>query len=96
MDPTQDPSNNFEVNKSYLARNVILVSIFIIVALIVVELFLVFNNLNNAVKKSISALSPAKQASVALTKEYNNPFDKSIQYSNPFSASQNPFDNLTQ
>ncbi len=31
---------------------------------------------------------------VELQKEYNNPFDKSAQYVNPFSTSKNPFDSM--
>lgn len=32
--------------------------------------------------------------SAQLKTEYNNPFDKKSQYSNPFADYQNPFDNL--
>lgn len=96
MDPTQSPSDNFEPNSSHMIRNILLVGVIIIVVLIGFDLFLVFRNLNKAVNKSLSELAPTTQASVALKKEYDNPFDKNTQYSNPFSQSQNPFDNLAQ
>lgn len=96
MDPNQDPPVNLEPNTSHLIRNVLFIAFFIFVVLVGVNLFIVFRNLNNAVNKSISQLAPASQATVALKKEYGNPFDKNTQYSNPFSVSQNPFDNLAQ
>lgn len=36
----------------------------------------------------------SKEASVGLQTTYQNPFDKSSQYVNPFSSYQNPFDQL--
>lgn len=36
----------------------------------------------------------SKEASVALQTTYQNPFDKSSQYVNPFSQYKNPFDQL--
>ncbi len=96
MDPTQNPLDNLEPNSSHLIRNVLLVGVLITVILVGIDLFLVFKNLANSVNKSISALEPTKQANITLKSQYENPFDKNTQYSNPFSQSQNPFDNLTQ
>lgn len=40
-----------------------------------------------------NVLAPAKkQPSVSLQKQYQNPFDKSAQYVNPFAEFKNPFD----
>lgn len=36
----------------------------------------------------------SKEASAPLQTTYQNPFDKSSQYVNPFSSYQNPFDSL--
>lgn len=33
-----------------------------------------------------------KEPTVSLQKQYQNPFDKSVQYVNPFSQYKNPFD----
>ncbi len=35
-----------------------------------------------------------KEPTVSLQKQYQNPFDKSAQYVNPFSSYKNPFDSL--
>lgn len=39
-------------------------------------------------------LTTSKEPTVALQKQYQNPFDKSAQYVNPFSEYKNPFDAL--
>lgn len=39
-------------------------------------------------------ITSSKQPSVSLQKQYQNPFDKSAQYVNPFSSYKNPFDLL--
>jgi len=98
MDPSENQlsSNGFEPNASHLIRNVILIVVLVIVILVGIDIFLVFRNLANSVNKSLSSLEPTKQASVTLKNQYDNPFDKNTQYSNPFSSSQNPFDNLAQ
>lgn len=97
MDPNPLPSDNFEPNASHLIRNVIFGVLLVIIILVGIDMFLVFRKLTNNVNKSISSLdSTQNQANVSLKSQYNNPFDKSTQYSNPFSVSQNPFDNLTQ
>lgn len=45
--------------------------------------------------KSASApTGSSEEAQVELKTEYQNPFDKSTQYENPFSEYQNPFDQL--
>lgn len=36
----------------------------------------------------------AAEPSVVLTAEYENPFDKKTQYTNPFSTYKNPFDSF--
>lgn len=35
-----------------------------------------------------------KESAVQVAQQYQNPFDKSTQYTNPFSGYKNPFDNL--
>lgn len=46
--------------------------------------------------KSLPALPGIKkqEPTVSLQKQYQNPFDKSSQYINPFSSYKNPFDSL--
>lgn len=44
--------------------------------------------------KSIPLPGVKQEPSVSLQKQYQNPFDKSAQYVNPFSTYKNPFDNL--
>ena len=40
----------------------------------------------------IPILPQSKESTVSLQKQYQNPFDKSVQYVNPFSEFKNPFD----
>ncbi|QQG43289.1 MAG: hypothetical protein HYW45_03740 [Candidatus Daviesbacteria bacterium] len=42
----------------------------------------------------IPGLPQSSTASVDLQSQYQNPFDKSAQYVNPFSSYKNPFDSL--
>lgn len=42
----------------------------------------------------ITQKSSIKEPTVQLTESYQNPFDKTTQYVNPFSEYKNPFDNL--
>ncbi len=44
--------------------------------------------------KSVTLPGQSKEPTVSLQKQYQNPFDKSAQYVNPFSEYQNPFDSL--
>lgn len=44
--------------------------------------------------KSFSLPTVKKEPAVSLQKRYQNPFDKSAQYVNPFSEFKNPFDLL--
>ncbi len=44
--------------------------------------------------KSISLPGQSKEPTVSLQKQYQNPFDKSAQYVNPFASYKNPFDLL--
>lgn len=46
--------------------------------------------------KSISLPIAKKEVNVSLQKQYQNPFDKSAQYVNPFSQFKNPFDLVKQ
>lgn len=43
-----------------------------------------------------STIQIASSPNIVVTTEYVNPFSTSAQYSNPFTASQNPFANLNQ
>lgn len=45
---------------------------------------------------TLPKLTTSKEPTVALQKQYQNPFDKSAQYVNPFSEYKNPFDALKQ
>lgn len=67
--------------------------IIIILILIVVGYFLINNGtiknpLPNVIKTS------STEPSIALQTKYENPFDKSAQYVNPFDSYKNPFDSL--
>lgn len=42
----------------------------------------------------VSLPGKPKEPTVELQKQYQNPFDKSTQYVNPFSSYKNPFDQL--
>lgn len=70
---------------------VFLIFVFIFVALTIVGGTLVYKTLTTATKK----ISQTQEVlSVSLKEEYNNPFDKSTQYVNPFGDRHNPFDEL--
>ncbi len=43
----------------------------------------------------VISITPQQQT-VALTTQYNNPFEAKTQYSNPFAKERNPFDSLDQ
>ena len=68
--------------KSNLRRNVLLVSILVLILISGVIVFFFTQNKGK------------KEPTVSLTKEYNNPFDAKTQYTNPFSDYKNQFDNL--
>ena len=66
--------------KSNLRKNILIVSILLLILASGIIVFFLTQN--------------KKEPTVSLTKEYNNPFEKSTQYVNPFSDYKNPFDNL--
>lgn len=74
-------------NKSNLRRNIFIVSIILLILASGITIFFLTQNEGLKSKK-------AKEPTVTLTKDYDNPFDKSTQYTNPFSEYKNPFDNL--
>ena len=66
-----------------------LVVFFAVVATVAgVVVYQTFTNASKKISKQADSLN------VALKTEYQNPFDKNTQYTNPFSDYQNPFDNL--
>ena len=73
--------------QSFIKRNSIL--LVILALLIILSGILIFVALN---QKKTAKIEPT----VSLTKDYDNPFDKSTQYVNPFSEYKNPFDSLIQ
>lgn len=70
---------------------IFLIFVLIFASVAIVGGALVIKTLTTATKKINQS---AEVLSVALQEEYNNPFDKSTQYVNPFSKHQNPFDEL--
>lgn len=73
------------VSKSNLRRNILIVSVLLLILASGVIAFLLTQNKQNKT-----------QSTVSLTKEYSNPFDTKTQYVNPFSDYKNPFDNLVR
>lgn len=73
------------VSKSNLRKNILIVSILLLILASGVVIFFLTQS---------GRLKAKKASTVSLTKEYNNPFEKSTQYVNPFSGYKNPFDNL--
>lgn len=77
------------VSKSNLRRNILIVSIILLILASGTVIFFLTQNGGLKSKKT-------KEPTVTLTKDYDNPFDKSTQYTNPFSEYKNPFDNLVR
>lgn len=75
------PPNFFNLRNSIL--------LIILALLIILSGVLIFIYLNQGKTPQAS-----KEPTVSLTKDYDNPFDKSTQYVNPFSEYKNPFDEL--
>lgn len=64
----------------------------LLLAGLVVGVFLVSSG--NPLKLFSKASEKKQEPTVTLQKQYQNPFDKSAQYVNPFSSYKNPFDSL--
>lgn len=77
-------------------KGVIALAAPILILLIIgaVVFILIYQGIIKLPFKSIPLPGIKKEASVSLQKQYQNPFDKSAQYVNPFSTYKNPFDNL--
>ncbi|MBI2018690.1 hypothetical protein HYS96_03180 [Candidatus Daviesbacteria bacterium] len=67
--------------------------LFLLIATVVVFI-LVSQGIIKIPLKNINLPGVKKEATVSLQTQYQNPFDKSAQYVNPFSEYKNPFDNL--
>lgn len=84
--------------KSYRPQYGIAAIVLVLMAVIIVGIVSVVLYTLGVVKlpgKSIPKdTKSASDVQVELKKEYENPFDKSTQYQNPFSDYQNPFDQL--
>ncbi len=92
---TQKPNNNGPL------LIIIIVGIIFITAVGVLSFFVLNLNSTNHPKESqtqiVSSPTPSPQSQETAVKpnaQYQNPFDKSTQYVNPFSGNKNPFDNL--
>jgi len=82
MDGSANINPSISLNKSSLRRNILIVSVLLLIFVTGIVLFLLAQN------------KETKEPTVSLTKEYDNPFDKNTQYVNPFSEYKNPFDEL--
>lgn len=71
------------------SKNLLLLLLALLIVGAVVLFVLILNQ-----KKLSTSLQTAKESTVSLTKDYDNPFDKNTQYVNPFSEYKNPFDEL--
>ncbi len=98
MNPVQSsPTKIPQPKTSHVLRNVLIAMGFVLVLFVAIDLYFIFNNLTKNINTTISTgKSLENQVNVSLKSQYDNPFDKNTQYVNPFSQSQNPFDNLSQ
>ncbi len=81
-------STNRQAGVIHLVLPLILLLIIAAVVFTVVSLGIIKNPFKNL------KLSGSKGPVVSLQTQYQNPFDKSAQYVNPFSAYKNPFDSI--
>ncbi len=77
--------------------NVALIPLLLLLGVIVVAVVVLGRS--GKIPTSLAPLIPyaktvKKEPTVELKSEYQNPFDKSSQYTNPFSGYRNPFDAL--
>lgn len=71
--------------------------LFVLLIIGVVIFILISQGIIKIPLKSVPSLpGQKKEPTVKLQKQYQNPFDKSSQYLNPFSGYKNPFDTLKQ
>lgn len=56
-------------------------------------LFLLFSKNPNLLPSQLTK-STTPTPTVSMEKKYDNPFEEKTQYQNPFSQTQNPFDNV--
>lgn len=68
----------------------------IVIGAVLVVILISTGIIKNPLPKQIQQLIPAKEPTVSLQKQYQNPFDKGAQYVNPFTKYKNPFDALKQ
>lgn len=67
--------------------------LFLLIAAVIIFVLISQGLIKNPLK-SIALPGQSKEPTVSLQKQYQNPFDKSTQYVNPFSSYKNPFDSL--
>lgn len=80
---------NKELGVIHLVLPLILLLVVIAGALVIY-----FGVIRSPLSIKLPNLVNKKEPTVTLQKQYQNPFDKSTQYVNPFSEYQNPFDSL--
>lgn len=68
--------------------------IFVIILAVTAFLLISSGVIQNPLKNLPNLQSLKQEPTVSLQTSYKNPFDKSAQYVNPFSAYKNPFDSL--
>lgn len=66
----------------------------LLLAIVASFLVLIYMGIIKNPLKNLSLPGAKKELSVSLQTQYQNPFDKSAQYVNPFSGYKNPFDSL--
>lgn len=98
MDPVQNsPTDTPQPQPSHTLRNTLIMLGCILILFVVIDVYYIFTGITKTVTTTISTgKSLENQVNVSLKSQYDNPFDKNTQYVNPFSQSQNPFDNLAQ
>lgn len=73
------------------------IPLLLLLAIAAVLFILISQGLIKIPSKALPTLpGQKKEPTVELQKQYQNPFDKSSQYLNPFSGYKNPFDALKQ
>lgn len=73
-----------------------IVHLYLLILLLVATGVIYFLNYQGLIKLPSGIKVPGKssEASVSLQTQYENPFDESAQYTNPFDSYKNPFDSL--
>lgn len=73
---------------------ILLILPIVVVVIVIIGVVLFSKGTVKIPGKSALQTTSSAEPQVELKTEYQNPFDKSTQYENPFSEYQNPFDQL--